>query len=155
MSEITVDAVKKFNITELKWRLSKHRLSVNGKKDELLKKLTQAIWEIYSERTDNIQVNEANRRLNMGNVTGLMKKILKEEFTRPEEKLLKQYMYNFCPIPPLPITCLNRLWMSISSIKMEKLAQKSENMYISLVFKRNFVGTKCPVAPTLYTTDVH
>ena len=40
MSEITVDAVKKLNMTELKSELSKRGLSVNGQKEKLLKILT-------------------------------------------------------------------------------------------------------------------
>ena len=43
MSEITVDAVKKLNMAELKSELSKHGLSVNGKQEKLLKRLTEAI----------------------------------------------------------------------------------------------------------------
>ena len=43
MSEITVDAVKKFHVAELKLELSQHGLSVNGKKEELLKRLTEAV----------------------------------------------------------------------------------------------------------------
>ena len=40
MSEIKVDALKKLSIAELKSELNKHGLSVNGKKEELLKRLT-------------------------------------------------------------------------------------------------------------------
>ena len=56
MSEITVDAVKKLNMAELKSELSKHGLSVNGKQEKLLKRLTEAIWEIHSESIDNNKV---------------------------------------------------------------------------------------------------
>ena len=43
MSEITVDAVKKFHVAELKSELSQRGLSVNGKKEGLLKRLTEAV----------------------------------------------------------------------------------------------------------------
>ena len=44
MSEITVDVVKKINMAESKSEHSKRGLSVNGKKEELLKRLTETIW---------------------------------------------------------------------------------------------------------------
>ena len=40
MSEIKVGALKKLSMAELKSELSKRGLSVNGKKEELLKRLT-------------------------------------------------------------------------------------------------------------------
>ena len=43
MTEITTDAAKKLNMAELKSELSKRSLSVIGKKEELLKRLTEAI----------------------------------------------------------------------------------------------------------------
>ena len=74
MSEITVDAVKKLNMAELKSELSKRGLSVNGKKEELLKRLTEAIREIHSESIDNNKVNETDMPLNKENLTVLIKK---------------------------------------------------------------------------------
>ena len=82
MSEITVDAVKKLNMAELKSELGKHGLSVNGKKERLLKRLTEAIREIHSESIDNNQLNEPDTPLNKENLTGLIKEILKEEFAK-------------------------------------------------------------------------
>ena len=76
MSEITVDAVKKLNMAELKSELSKCGLFVNGKKEELLKRLTEAILEINSESIDNNKLNEPDTPLNKENLTGLMKEIL-------------------------------------------------------------------------------
>ena len=76
MSEITVDAVKKLNMAELKSELSKRGLFVNGKKEELLKRLTEAILEINSESIDNNKLNEPDTPLNKENLTGLMKEIL-------------------------------------------------------------------------------
>ena len=70
MSEITVDAVKKLNMAELKSELSRRNLSVNRKKEELLKRLTEAIPEIQSESIDNNKVNEPDMSLI---VTGLIK----------------------------------------------------------------------------------
>ena len=84
MSEITVDAVKKLNMAELKSELSRRTLSVNRKKEELLKRLTEAIPEIQSESIDNNKVNEPDMSLNKENVTGLIKEILKEEFAKQE-----------------------------------------------------------------------
>ena len=82
MSEITVDAVKKLNMAELKSELSKRGLSVNGEKEELLKRLTEEIREIHSETIDNKRLNEADTPLNKENLTGLIKEILKEEFAK-------------------------------------------------------------------------
>ena len=56
--KFTVDAVKKFNMTESKSEISKRDLSVNRKKEELLKRLTEAIREINSESKDNNMVND-------------------------------------------------------------------------------------------------
>ena len=84
MSGITVDAVKKLNMAELKSELSRRNLSVNRKKEELLKRLTEAIPGIQSESIDNNKVNEPDMSLNKENVTGLIKEILKEEFAKQE-----------------------------------------------------------------------
>ena len=84
MSEITVDAVrvKKLNIAELKSELSKCGLSANVKKEELLKRLAEAIREIQSESIDNNKANKPDMPLNKKNLTGLIKEILKEEYAK-------------------------------------------------------------------------
>ena len=73
MSEITVDAVKKLNTAELTSELSKRALSVNGKKEELLKRLTEAIQQIHSENIDNNKLNEPDTSLDKENLTSLLK----------------------------------------------------------------------------------
>ena len=95
MSEITVDAVKKLNMAELKSELSKRGLSVNGKKEELLKRLTEAIREIHSESIDNNKLNEPDTPLNKENLTGLIKEILKEEFAKQEKNISNLINGNF------------------------------------------------------------
>ena len=87
MSEITVDAVKKLNMAELKSELSKRGLSVNGKKEELLKRLTEAIRELHSKSIDNNKLKEPDTPLNKENLTGLIKEILKEEFAKQEKSI--------------------------------------------------------------------
>ena len=87
MSEITLDAVKKFNMAELKSELSKRGLSENGKNEDLLKRLTEAIREIYCESIDNNKVNEPDTPLNKENRTDLIKEILKEEFAKQEKNI--------------------------------------------------------------------
>ena len=87
MSEITVDAVKKLNMAELKSELSKRGLSVNGDKEELLKRLTEVIREMHSESIDNNKLNEPDTPLNKENLTGLIKEILKEEFAKQEKNI--------------------------------------------------------------------
>ena len=87
MSEITVDAVrvKKLNIAELKSELSKCGLSANVKKEELLKRLAEAIREIQSESIDNNKANEPDMKnliIRISNLTGLIKEILKEEYAK-------------------------------------------------------------------------
>ena len=95
MSEIKVDALKKLNMAELKSELSKCGLSVNGKKKELLKRLTEAIPEMNSESIDNSKLNEPDTPLNKGNLTGLIKAILKEEFAKQEKKISNLINGNF------------------------------------------------------------
>ena len=95
MSEITIDAVKKLNMAELKSELSKRGLSVNGEKEELLKRLTEEIREIHSETIDNKRLNEPDTPLNKENLTGLIKEILKEEFAKQEKNLGNLINENF------------------------------------------------------------
>ena len=87
MSEITLDGVKKLNMAELKSELSKRGLSVNRKKEELLKRLTETIRERHSENTDNNKLNEPDTPLNKENLTGLIKEILKEESAKQEKNI--------------------------------------------------------------------
>ena len=83
-SEITVNAVrvKKLNMAELKSELSKCGLSASVKKEELLKRLAEAIREIQSESIDNYKANEPDMPLNKKNLTCLIKEILKEEYAK-------------------------------------------------------------------------
>ena len=89
MSEVTVDAVKKLTMTELKSELS------NGKKEELLKRLTETIREIHFESIDNNKLNEPDTPLNKGNLTGLIKEILKKEFAKQEKNISNLINGNF------------------------------------------------------------
>ena len=43
MSQLTVEAINKFNVNELKSELAKRGLAVQGKKEELFKRLTDAM----------------------------------------------------------------------------------------------------------------
>ena len=82
MSEITVDAVKKLNMADLKSERSKRALPVNGKKEEPLKRLTEAIREIHSESIDQNKLNEPYTPLNKENLTAFLKEILKDEMAK-------------------------------------------------------------------------
>ena len=95
MSEITVDAVNKLNMAELKSELSKRGLSVIGKKEELLKRLTKAIQEIHSESIDNNKLNGPDTPLNKENVTGLIKEILKEESAKQGKNISNLFNGSF------------------------------------------------------------
>ena len=95
MSEITVDAIKKLNMAEFKSEFCKRGLSVNGKKEELLKTLIEAIREIHSASIDNNKVNEPDLPLYMENLTALTKEILKEEFAKQEKNLSNLINGNF------------------------------------------------------------
>ena len=95
MGEITVDAVKKFSMAELESEPSKHGLFVNGKKEELLKRLTEAIPEIHSGSIDNNKVNEPDLLLNKENLTGLIREILKGEFAKREKNVSNLISGNF------------------------------------------------------------
>ena len=57
---------------------------MNGKKEELLKKLAEAYREMHSESIDNNKLNEPDTPLSKENPTGLIKEILKEEFAKQE-----------------------------------------------------------------------
>ena len=59
-------------MAELKSELSRRGLSVNGKKEELLKRITEAFREIHFERIDNNKVNEPDTPLNKEKITGLI-----------------------------------------------------------------------------------
>ena len=87
MSEITADAVKKLDMTQLKSELSKCGLSVNGKKEKLLKRLTEVIREIHFESIDNIKLNEPDTPLNKENFTRLIQEVQKEEFAKQEKNI--------------------------------------------------------------------
>ena len=65
------------------------------KKEELLKRLTEAIWKIHSERIDNNKLNEPDTTLNKENLTGLIKEILKEEFAKQEKNISNLINGNF------------------------------------------------------------
>ena len=43
MNKLSVEAVKKFNVNELKSEIAKKSLAVQGKKEELFKRLTDAM----------------------------------------------------------------------------------------------------------------
>jgi len=58
MSELTVAAIKKLKVAELKAELSKRGLIVKGKKDELAKRLMEAIGENACEVSMNTTVEE-------------------------------------------------------------------------------------------------
>ena len=82
-------------MTELKSELSKHGSSVNGKKEVLLKRLTKAIREIYSEGTGNNKVNEPDTLINKKNLTGLINEILKVEVTKQDKNINNLINGNF------------------------------------------------------------
>ena len=58
---------------------------MNGKKEELLKRLTEAIREMHSESIDNNKLNEPDTPLNKENLAG--KEILKEELAKQEKNI--------------------------------------------------------------------
>ena len=68
---------------------------MNGKKEELLKRLTEAIREIHSESIDNNKLNEPDTPLDKKNFTGLIKKILKKEFAKQEKNISNLINGNF------------------------------------------------------------
>ena len=56
MSQLTVEAINKFNVNELKSELAKRGLAVQGKKEELFKRLTDAIQEANSDKQLSISL---------------------------------------------------------------------------------------------------
>lgn len=54
MSELTVAAIKKLKVAELKAELTKRGLAVKGKKDELAKRLIEAIQEDTAEDKEEV-----------------------------------------------------------------------------------------------------
>ena len=84
MSEITATAIRKFNISELKAELTKRGLSINGKKDELSKRLIEVIGG-NSNQEDNSNDDDTTSS-NKENLRSLIKEVLNEEFTKQEVK---------------------------------------------------------------------
>ena len=68
---------------------------MNGKKEELLKRLTEAIREMHSESIDSNKLNEPDTPLNKENPTGLINEILKEEFAKQENNFSNLINGNF------------------------------------------------------------
>lgn len=56
MSELTVAAIKKLKVTELKAELSKRGLAVKGKKDELAKRLMEAIKDDSEQQPEDTEL---------------------------------------------------------------------------------------------------
>ena len=56
MNKLSVEAIKKFNVNELKSELAKRGLAVQGKKGEHLKRLTDAIQEDNSDKRLSISL---------------------------------------------------------------------------------------------------
>ena len=56
MSQLTVEAINKFNVNELKSELAKRGLAVQGKKEELFKRLTDGIQEANSDKQLSISL---------------------------------------------------------------------------------------------------
>ena len=50
MNQLPTEAIKKFNVNELKSELAKQGLAVQGKKEELFKRLTDAIQDDNSHK---------------------------------------------------------------------------------------------------------
>ena len=82
-------------MAELKSEFTKRSLSLNRKKEELVKRLTQVIREIHSESLDKNKVNQPNTSLNKKNLTGLIKEILKEGFPKQEKNISNLINGNF------------------------------------------------------------
>ena len=70
-------------------------LSVNGKTEELLKRLTETICKIHFESIDKNKVNEPDMPLNKGNLTSFIKEILKEEFAKQKNNISNLINGNF------------------------------------------------------------
>ena len=56
MNKLSVEAVKKFNVNELKSEIAKKSLALQGKKEELFKRLTDAIQEDNSDKQLSISL---------------------------------------------------------------------------------------------------
>ena len=56
MNHLSVEAIKNFNVNELKSELAKRGLAVQGKKEELFKRLTDAIQEDNSDKQLSISL---------------------------------------------------------------------------------------------------
>ena len=56
MNQLSVEPIKKFHADELKSELAKQSLAVQGKKEELFKRLTDAIQEANSDKQLSISL---------------------------------------------------------------------------------------------------
>ena len=93
MSEITATAIRKFNISELKAELTKRGLSINGKKDELSKRLIEVIGG--NSNQENNSDDDDTTLSNKENLRSLIKEVLNEEFTKQEVKITNLINSNF------------------------------------------------------------
>ena len=93
MSEITATAIGKFNISELKVELAKRGLPINGKKDELSKRLIEVIGG-NSNQENNSDADNTTLS-NKENLRSLIKEVLNEEFTKQEVKITNLINSNF------------------------------------------------------------
>ena len=60
MNQLSVEAIKNFNVNELKSELAKRGLAVQGKKEELFKRLTDAMSEDNSDKQLSISLIKQN-----------------------------------------------------------------------------------------------
>ena len=93
MREITATAIRKFNISELKVELAKRGFSINGKKDELSKRLIEVIGR--NSNQENNSDDDDTTLSNKENLRSLIKEVLNEEFTKQEVKITNLKNSNF------------------------------------------------------------
>ena len=136
MNKLSVEAVKKFNVNELKSEIAKKSLAVQGKKEELFKRLTDAIQEDNSDKQLSIS---------------LIKEIFLNMFQEQNQKtleILKKHEENVMSIINDKISSINqrldKLTLDINNnlTIINEVRNKTNNSSLSLETSQNVWETE-------------
>ena len=138
MNQPSVEAMKKFSVNELKSELTNRGLAVQGEKEELLKRLTDAIQEGNSDKQ-------------LFKSTSLINKIFKNIFEEQNKKtleILKKHEENVASIINDKISSINQrldkltLDMNNNLTTINKIRSKTNDLTLSLETSQNIWETE-------------
>ena len=129
-------------------------LSVNGKTEELLKRLTETICKIHFESIDKNKVNEPDMPLNKGNLTSFIKEILKEEFAKQKNNISNLINGNFEITVKEISTIVNKTFFFAGdfNINLWLWNEKKVQSFVNLMFEFSLIPRiNKPTRVTKYT----